>query len=83
MLEDAEGFAHSTSIPIKVVDLSKLNLVSRLVRRILNFPKSPTIVLQGTIFSRIFGNQFSTHAHSDESSISGRLLEEQVIPLYR
>jgi hypothetical protein len=83
MLEDAEGFAHSTGIPIKVVDLSKLNVVSRLIRRILNFPKSPTIVLQGAIFSRIFGNQSSNPKHSDESSISGRLLEEEVIPLYR
>jgi len=78
MLEEAERFAQSASIPMKVVDLSKLNFVSRLVRRILKFPKSPTVILPGTLFFRILGNQ-SNPKHSDERSYIHGLLEGQVI----
>ena len=76
MLEEAERFVHSTGIPIKVVDFSKLNFVFRLVRRILNFPKSPTVVLPGAVFSGILGIKYF-----DERSFPLPQLEEHAIPV--
>ena len=69
VLEHAERFAHSSGIPMKVVDLSKLNFVSRLIRRILKFPKSLAVVLPGTVFSGILVNQYSNPKRSGESSL--------------
>jgi hypothetical protein len=77
MLEEAERVAQSTGIPIKVVDLSKLNFVFRLVRQILKFPKSPTIVLPGMVFSGILGIK-----QLDERNYPARWLEEQIIPVH-
>jgi hypothetical protein len=47
MLEDAESLAFSFGVPIQIIDLSKLNTVSRALRRILGFPRFPTVILPG------------------------------------
>jgi hypothetical protein len=82
MLEDAERLAISTGVLIQIIDLSKQNFISRLVRR-LKFPRSPTVVLQGKLFSGILGNHFIGFKHLDETSNTVKLLEEQVIRVHR
>ena len=84
LLEDAERLAISTGVPIKVVDLAKLNVVSRMIRRFFGkLPHSSTVVFPGSIFSSILGNQFTKFKHSDQSSYAGKLIEEQVISVHR
>jgi hypothetical protein len=78
LIEDAERLALSFGVPIQIIDLSKLNAVSRVLRRILGFPRIPRVVLSGKLFSRIVANPFTKFEHSEKSIRTKRLMEQKL-----
>jgi len=81
MLEDAERLAISSGVSLRVIDLSKLNVVFRLFSRILSSQIFPGVVLPRKVFSSTMGNQFVDFGKPDRSRYSNNLLEE--LPVIR